>query len=152
MTRIRFQQSLEDLKENLLVMAGLAEQAERERAAEAERARQEIREERVRIARELHDVVAHTLAVITVQASGIRMSSSWCSGGSAMSGCAMTRSTSSIDRMFLGSVRPSRGSSISDAGLCRMWFCLVSQRNHTRKGTRYPCWLRKVSGSPFFLR
>ena len=49
-------------------MAGLAEQAERERAAEAERARQEVREERVRIARELHDVVAHTLTVITVQA------------------------------------------------------------------------------------
>jgi len=49
-------------------VAGLAEQAERERAAEAERARQEVREERVRMARELHDVVAHTLAVITVQA------------------------------------------------------------------------------------
>jgi signal transduction histidine kinase len=49
-------------------VAGLAEQAERERAAEAERERQEVREERVRIARELHDVVAHTLAVITVQA------------------------------------------------------------------------------------
>ena len=49
-------------------LAGLAEQAEREHAAEAERARQEVREERVRIARELHDVVAHTLAVITVQA------------------------------------------------------------------------------------
>jgi signal transduction histidine kinase len=49
-------------------LAGLAEQAERERAAEAERARQEVREERMRIAHELHDVVAHTLAVITVQA------------------------------------------------------------------------------------
>jgi signal transduction histidine kinase len=48
--------------------AGLAEQAERERAAEVELARQQVREERVRIARELHDVVAHTLAVITVQA------------------------------------------------------------------------------------
>ncbi len=60
-------------------LAGLAEQAERERAAEAERAEQEraaeveraqrqVREERVRIAHELHDVVAHTLTVITVQA------------------------------------------------------------------------------------
>lgn len=49
-------------------LAGLAEQAERERAAEAERARQQVMEERVRIARDLHDVVAHTLAVITVQA------------------------------------------------------------------------------------
>ena len=49
-------------------LAGLAEQRERERAAEVERARQEVREERVRIARELHDVVAHTLTVITVQA------------------------------------------------------------------------------------
>jgi signal transduction histidine kinase len=49
-------------------VAGLAAQAERERATEADRARQEVREERVRIARELHDVVAHTLAVITVQA------------------------------------------------------------------------------------
>jgi signal transduction histidine kinase len=49
-------------------LAGLAEQARKEHAAEAERARQQVREERVRIARELHDVVAHTLAVITVQA------------------------------------------------------------------------------------
>jgi signal transduction histidine kinase len=49
-------------------LAGLAEQAEQARVAEAERAHQQVREERVRIARELHDVVAHTLAVITVQA------------------------------------------------------------------------------------
>jgi signal transduction histidine kinase len=49
-------------------LAGLAEQARNEQAAETERARQQVREERVRIARELHDVVAHTLTVITVQA------------------------------------------------------------------------------------
>jgi signal transduction histidine kinase len=49
-------------------LAGLAEQAERERVAEAERARQQVREERVRIAGDVHDVVAHALAVITVQA------------------------------------------------------------------------------------
>ncbi len=48
--------------------AGLREQAAREQAEETERARRQIREERVRIAQELHDVVAHTLAVITVQA------------------------------------------------------------------------------------
>jgi signal transduction histidine kinase len=49
-------------------LAGLQVQAERERRAEVDRAHQEVREERVRIARELHDVVAHSLAVITVQA------------------------------------------------------------------------------------
>jgi len=50
----------------------LAEQAERERATEADRARQAVRDERVRIAREMHDVIAHSLAVITVQAGAGR--------------------------------------------------------------------------------
>jgi signal transduction histidine kinase len=49
-------------------LAGLAWHAEQQRAAEAERARREAGEQRVRIARELHDVIAHGLAVITVQA------------------------------------------------------------------------------------
>jgi signal transduction histidine kinase len=38
------------------------------REREAERGRLAVREERVRIARELHDVVAHTLSVVTFQA------------------------------------------------------------------------------------
>src|SRR4051794_12485745 len=45
------------------------EVAERDRAAAADRA---TAEERARIARELHDVVAHSVSVMVVQASGVR--------------------------------------------------------------------------------
>jgi signal transduction histidine kinase len=48
--------------------ADLLRHQAREAEAELARARREVTEERLRIARELHDVIAHSMSVVTVQA------------------------------------------------------------------------------------
>lgn len=48
--------------------AGLREQAARRAQAMVDQARRTVAEERLRIARELHDVVAHSMSVVAVQA------------------------------------------------------------------------------------
>jgi signal transduction histidine kinase len=56
-------------RQTLELLEARAERAEREREEQAARA---VAEERARIARELHDVVAHQMTVMTLQAEGAR--------------------------------------------------------------------------------
>ena len=56
------------------LVVALAERNRELAAAEAEHAELAVRRERARIARELHDIVSHSLAVIAVQAGAGRMS------------------------------------------------------------------------------
>jgi signal transduction histidine kinase len=60
------------LGDNLRRQREQADLATRLRAAEEERSRHAVADERVRIARELHDVVAHTLSVIVLQSGAGR--------------------------------------------------------------------------------
>jgi signal transduction histidine kinase len=57
------------LKRKLVETESVRERLERERE---ERAREAVAEERARLARELHDVVGHSVSVMTVQASAVR--------------------------------------------------------------------------------
>ena len=56
------------VRERRRYQAGVAEQEKRWREEEAERGHRAVQEERLRIARELHDVLAHTLSMVAVQA------------------------------------------------------------------------------------
>jgi signal transduction histidine kinase len=56
------------VRERRKYQAGLAEQEAQRQQAETERGRSALQEERLRIARELHDVLAHSLSVVTLQA------------------------------------------------------------------------------------
>ena len=61
-----------EVNERRRYLTELEERADRLELEREQQARNAVREERARIARELHDVVAHEMTVMTVQAAGAR--------------------------------------------------------------------------------
>jgi signal transduction histidine kinase len=61
------------LREQIQRADALADEAAAVQEADAERRAQAVAEERVRIARELHDVISHSISVISVQSQAVRL-------------------------------------------------------------------------------
>ena len=107
-------------------VAGLREQAERRVQAEVDRSKRALAEERLRIARELHDIVSHSMSLIAVQAGvGAHVLESRAAGGSddTEQGTATLRTIEATSRAalrelrsMLGVLREGEGESEPDGG------------------------------------